>query len=146
MKILLCNLEFVIVNLLVPKNNEGSIHYSSFAKNWSSVYFPRFRNFYLEGFLHLGIPIWRGPSIWEFLFGGSLISGILKKNTLFLRFLAGFFYCSLLFHQQFVCEMPLLQKKIVHLTFPSCRTANCKVPRRTGGHHFLLCQHTKKKT
>ena len=41
--------------------------------------------------------------------------------------------------------MPFLQKKSVQLTFSSRRTANCKVPSRIGGHHFLLCQQTNTK-
>ena len=41
--------------------------------------------------------------------------------------------------------MPFLQKKSVQLTFSSLRTANCKVPSRIGGHHFLLCQQTNTK-
>ena len=93
-------------------------------------------------YLHLDFCFCLDPSIWEFLFGGIPHFRNSEKPTFFLKVFGWFFYCFLLFHQQFVCEMPLLQKKLVHLTFSSRRTANCKVPRRIGGHHFLLCQHT----
>ena len=43
-------------------------------------------------------------------------------------------------------EMPFLQqKKSLHLTFSSRRSAIYKVPPHIGGHHFLLCQQTNTK-
>ena len=67
------------------------------------------------------------------------------KKHLFWRVFLGFLSCFLLFHRQFVCEMPLLQKKSVRLTSSSRRSADYKVPPRIGGHHFLLCQYTNTK-
>ena len=77
--------------------------------------------------LHLEIPIWRDPSFSEFLKGGILYFGIpiwrdhtfqkFWKTHLFRRLLAIFLSCFLPFHGQFVCEMPLLQKK--RLIWPS---------------------------
>merc|ERR1712037_334609 len=67
------------------------------------------------------------------------------ENTFFWRVFARFLSCFLLFHGQFVYEMPFLQKKSSHLTFSSRRSASYKVPPRIGGHHFLLCQQTNTK-
>ena len=75
---------------------------------------------------------------------GQLVRGA-DKNTFFWRFLARFSSCFLLFHGQFVYEMPFLQKKSFHLTFSSRRSVGYKVPPRIGGHHFLLCQQTNTK-
>ena len=67
------------------------------------------------------------------------------KNHLFWRVFASFLSCFLLFHGPFVCRMPFLQKKSVHLTCSGRRSAHYKVPPRIGGCHFLLCQHTNTK-
>ena len=67
------------------------------------------------------------------------------KKHLFWRVFLGFLSCFLPFHRQFVCEMPLLQKKLVRLTSSSRRSADYKVPPPIGGHHFLLCQYTNTK-
>ena len=75
---------------------------------------------------------------------GSLISEIVKTPH-FLQDFGCFLSCFLPFHGQFVCEMPLLQKKLVHWTFSSRESADCKVPPHIGGHHFLLCQQTNTK-
>ena len=75
---------------------------------------------------------------------GQLVRGA-DENTFFWRVFARFLSCFLLFHGQFVYEMPFLQKKSSHLTFSSRRSASYKVPPRIGGHHFLLCQQTNTK-
>ena len=67
------------------------------------------------------------------------------QSVFFGGFLPVFLSCFLLFHRQFVYEMPFLQKESLHLTFSSRRSAIYKSPPRIGGHHFLLCQHTNTK-
>ena len=65
-----------------------------------------------------------------------------EKKLLF-RVLVSFLSCFLLFHQQYVYEMPFMQtKNPINLVFSSRRNANCDCPPRIGGHHFVLCQHT----
>ena len=68
----------------------------------------------------------------------SQMAGRARKK----EFFSGFLSCFLHFHQQYVYEMPFLQKRSVHLAFSSRRNANCNCLPRIGGHHFLLCQHT----
>ena len=75
----------------------------------------------------------------------SQLAGGAGKKHLFWRVFASFSSCFLLFHGPFVCTKPFLQKKSVHLTFSSRRSAHYKVPPHIGGCHFLLCQHTNTK-
>ena len=109
----------------------------------------------LEQSLHLGIPKRRDPSFSEFRFGGippfgnsylegSLISEILKTPP-FCRLLAVFCHVFCLFTDNLYVHCHFCKKKLVHLTFSGRESADCKVPPHIGGHHFLLCQHTKKK-
>ena len=89
---------------------------------------------------------WPGHQSWQLSWPGHKSwSDGLMQTPFFWRVFARFMSCFLLFHGQFVYEMPFLQKKSSHLTFSSRRSASYKVPPRIGGHHFLLCQQTNTK-
>ena len=64
-------------------------------------------------------------------------------------FIGGFLpvFCPVLcfFTDNLYMKCHFCKKNSVQLTFSSLRTANCKVPSRIGGHHFLLCQQTNTK-
>ena len=106
----------------------------------------------IYGILQMVRPIYgilqMGRPIYGILQMGRPIYGIPVPVPIKASFLEGFcpfLSCFLLFHRQFVYEMPFLQKKSLHLTFSSRRSAIYKVPPRIGGHHFLLCQQTNTK-
>ena len=66
-------------------------------------------------------------------------------KTIFLGGAPCFLHLSIDLGPPHAYSIPLLQKESIWLSFSGHRTSICKVPPRIGGHHFLLCQPTKKK-
>ena len=85
------------------------------------------------------------PSISEFLFGGIPHFRNSENPTFFVGFWLIFCHAFCLFTDNLYVKCHYCKKKLVHLTFSGRESADCKVPPHIGGHHFLLCQHTKKK-